>query len=264
VDALNPMTVWHYIAAEHYRYRQVRVRCDFFPFRGTATTATNSAATITLSVPHGTHKVAPQTGTPSAAGGIATSSDPIGGVPTHYHDWTLHTLGSVPTGSQIVGFDGSNIGHNGIPAAISTTDNITRVNLAPTAASHTVPIQQSLDLEHPTTLSGPLPQHTHDVEKRIPTGQPSPASITMTINGQALTAGAAVTGTRDASGAFTGSFVVNDISAALDLIAPGTDVPLVFSAGTSASNPFGVGFLQVTVTAVEELGGLTDVVRLTA
>jgi hypothetical protein len=102
------------------------------------------------------------------------------------------------------------------------------------------------------------------VEKRIPTGQPSPASIAMTINGQALTAGAAVTGTRDASGAFTSAFIVDNAGPQLDAIAPGTDVPFTFTPGTSASNPFGVGYIIVTITAIEELGGLTDVVRLTA
>jgi hypothetical protein len=28
IDAANPITVWHYISKSHYRYRQVRVRCD--------------------------------------------------------------------------------------------------------------------------------------------------------------------------------------------------------------------------------------------
>jgi hypothetical protein len=112
-----------------------------------------------------------------------------------------------------------------------------------------------------TTLTGPLPQHTHDVEKRIPTGQPSPASITMTINGQGLSSGKQATGTRNGAGAFTSSFVVTDIGPELDAFAPGTDVPIQFFAGAGAGNPNGVGYIVITITSSEELGGLTSTVR---
>jgi hypothetical protein len=103
-----------------------------------------------------------------------------------------------------------------------------------------------------------LPQHSHDIQKQIPTGQPAPASITLRINGVPLSSGAKTTGTRDSTGAFTSSWTCDDIGPYLDAIPAGTDVPITFTAGTSPTNLAGVGYLQITFTAVEELGGLVS------
>jgi hypothetical protein len=140
-----------------------------------------------------------------------------------------------------------------------------QVNLDPTAHPHVVKKQGETVGHLPAgTVIGPVPDHAHDVEKRIPTGQPAPASITLTINGVSLSSGASVQGTRDPllGNAFTSAFVANDISVEMEAAGrPGSVVPLRFDAGTSAGNPFGVGFLQISVTAVEELGGLASTFR---
>jgi hypothetical protein len=68
----------------------------------------------------------------------------------------------------------------------------------------------------------------------------------------------------DTGGAFTSAFVAHDIAAQMEAAgSPGAVVPLVFGAGTSGGNPNGVGWLQISITAVEELGGLASTVRIT-
>jgi hypothetical protein len=263
IDALNPIIIPFFIPAAHFRYHQVRVQVDFYPFRGTATTAVNSAATITLSVPHGTHNVAPQPGHAFGATGISTANAPVPSVENHRHSISVGSFPSSTTANLHIEPNGS-MGIPGGSNAGVTINTSSQIANDSTEHAHTMPIQQALALEHPDTLSAPLPQHTHDVEKRIPTGTPSPASIAFSINGVFLSSGAAVTGARDSSGAFTGSFVVDDIGPTLDQYPPLSVVPLRFDAGTSAGNPFGVGYLRVMIVGVEESGGLANTVRLTS
>jgi hypothetical protein len=265
VDALNPMTIWHYIVPEHFRYHQVRVRCDFFPFRGTATTALNQAGTHIIAV-GGVDIALP---TPADINALAA---PIGGMPDHQHSTHMLAGGQSAPGATDKWIGALLSGGDAILTANNASGifNINTTLMKPVAApalqssSHPHVVAKAKDIiahiPAGTSLAD-LPLHAHDVEKRIPTGQPSPASIAMAINGQNLSSGAASTGTRNPDGSFSSSFIVTDIGPYLDAFAAGTDVPLTFSAGTSASNPFGVGFLQVTVTAVEELGGLTSTVR---
>jgi hypothetical protein len=275
VDALNPMTIWHYIASEHFRYHQVRVRCDFFPFRGTATTAQNQAGTHIIAV-GGVDIALP---TPADINALAAN---IGGVPTHYHNVGIVSSNTVGGGAKVHiastptditpdryvwvggdGFDQISLIANGHQGSVRTGQpEGSDVNLMPTSHPHVVAKAKDIIAHIPAgTDLADLPLHTHDVEKRIPTGQPAPAAITLSINGQNLSSGAASTGTRNPNGSFGSSFVVENIGPYLDAFAAGTDVPLAFSAETSASNPFGVGYIVVTVTAVEELGGLSSTVR---
>lgn len=281
IDAANPITLWHYIAAEHFRYHQVRVRVDFFPFRGTATTAENPTGThivtvgdidIDLPTPddinlNGTF-TADGTGAPGTTDGfdyIKTGIDNTAAVKMHVAPFvqgrfaTADMLAMTEGGGKWgLGADAGSLIGDGIdvPATINFTKNDTKS--AFTAPIHKlVKAARSIIAHIPAgTALADLPLHTHDVEKRIPTGQPSPHAITMSINGIALSSGAKTSGTRNADGSFASSFIVDDIGVTLDAFPPGTDVPLRFDAGTDpTSNPFGVGWLQITLTATEELGG---------
>jgi hypothetical protein len=263
IDAANPITIWHYIAAEHFRYHQVRVRCDWFPFRGTATTAQNQAGTYVVSA-----DVEVSLATPADINALAAN---IGGVPGHTHQVPIDGTSSegAPTGSDAwlkaakIGDIIHLIANNNVFGFMRTNGPIENPVLDPTSHPHVVAKAKDI-IAHitPGQRIANLPLHVHDVEKRIPTGQPSPASITMSIDGQALSSGVLATGTRDTSGAFTSAFIVDNIGPQLDTFPPNTDVPLRFDAGTNAvNNPFGVGYLQITITAVEELGGITSTTR---
>jgi hypothetical protein len=254
IDALNPIIIPFFIPAAHFRYHQVRVQVDFYPFRGTATTAVNSAATITITgIDHGAH---------SLSGTFSASSAPVPSLDNHFHRISVLANTGGTANARLV----TQNGETTIAATSGGAGNIftLRNENFDTNHGHSVPISNAPVTPTKTTLSGPLPQHTHDVEKRIPTGTPSPASIAFSINGVFLSSGAAVTGARDSSGAFTGSFVVDDIGPTLDQYPPLSVVPLRFDAGTSAGNPFGVGYLRVMIVGVEESGGLANTVRLTS
>jgi hypothetical protein len=269
IDAMNPMTHQFYITTEHFRYHQVRVRCDFYAYRGTTTTAQNPTGTAIIAA-----DVEVLIPTPVA---IQAQSMPIGGAPPHFHKVPIANAGfnmniaSTPYNSKpdryvTAGGDGNvnsdgtggmQFEANGHGGSAKTGTEIFLPDLNPT--SHTHPVKNAGETVAHIPAGqriAALPQHTHPVDQRIPTGQPSPASITLTINGQGLSSGAKTTGSRDAGGAFTSSFIVDDIGPTLDAFAPGTEVPLQFTAGTNAGNPYGVGWIQVTITAVEELGGL--------
>lgn len=271
----NEITHWWYIPPEHFRYHMVRVRCDFFPFRGTATTSYNPAGTPVVTIGDVELLIA----TPND---ISAQSAPIAGPFKHFHrvpvgGATLNlNIPSVPYNSPpnlYMWMGGSgNVDNNGAGGmslrantssggSLGTGSEIYLANndMTPTAHVHKVANKNDTIAHIPAnTTLGPLPQHVHDLEKKIPTGQPSPASITMRINGTPLSSGAQATGTRDTTGAFTSSFIVSDIGPYLDNITPGTDVPITFTAGVSADNLAGVGWLQLTFTAVEELGGLVS------
>jgi hypothetical protein len=269
VDALHPLDVPVDVPAELFRWHKCSLRVDFFPYRGTATTAENSAATITITdIAHGTHTIAPQPGHAFGTTGIGTTSDPIGGMPDHEHDMdVLLGTGAAPTAadnwlSLSVGGHGGNF----LRASRSAPSDFvtgfvhqTSFNLTPTDHPHTVPISPTVEPQH-TTLTGPLPQHTHPLDQRIPDGPLAP-NCTVAINGQLLTSSLTLTsGSRNADGTFPGSFRIDDISPLLAGTA-GTTVTLTFTPGTAAGNQYGVGYFKVTGTWFGEYGGLTSTVQ---
>ena len=271
IDFANPMTHWWYIPVEHYRYHSVRVRCDFFPFRGTAVTAENIANIPVLSVGAEILIATPNN--------LDAQSAPITAPFQHFHKVGVGgggvnlSIPSVPYNAQpsryVVMAGNGNVddqGNGGIhlegAGAIGSVKTGVEIYLADmTPTKHTHPVLKATEtvahLPAGQTI-GNLPQHTHDLVKQIPTGQPAPASITLRINGVPLSSGAKTTGTRDSTGAFTSSWTCDDIGPYLDAIPAGTDVPITFTAGTSPTNLAGVGWLQLTFTCVEELGGLVS------
>ncbi|MCA1669694.1 MAG: hypothetical protein LC793_20350, partial [Thermomicrobia bacterium] len=110
-----------------------------------------------------------------------------------------------------------------------------------------------------STVTGPLPQHTHNLDQRIPSG-PNAPSCDVRINGNALSSGLTLrSGTRNGDGSFSGSFEIDDISSLLNTLSG--DVDIVLSSNTSASNPYGVGRFKLSATWFAEYGGLTSTVR---
>lgn len=268
IDAANPIIIPFYIVPEHFQFHQVRVQVDFYSFRGTATTAANIQGTPIISADV---EIELTTANP-----INARAANIGGVPLHVHRTQTHVdnaafvipsvpFSEVPAGYLHVKSADGKIYSNTFETFLFTdggAENIIDAVLDPTLHPHVVADEGDVMAHIPAGQRiADVPEHVHDVEKRIPTGQPSPASITMSIDGIALSSGISATGTRDTSGAFTSSFVVNDIGALLDAHASGSTVPLQFDAGTSESNPFGVGYLRIMITGVEELGGLTSTFR---
>jgi hypothetical protein len=255
IDAANPITHFFYVPPEHFRYHTVRVRCDFFSFRGTANTAYSDPnlplnLIADVSVDHGTHDL--------TASGTANSAS-VTNLDDHYHRITVPAQ-SGATANVHVTISGGEAVLSATSGGTTPAANIYTFKNESFDTTHTHPVsipKTAVALQHPANLTGKLPSHNHLIEQRIPQGQQSPASITLSINGMALPSGAQTSGTRDSTNAFTSSFVA-DIAPYLEGIAPGTDVPLVFSAGTSGSNLSGVGYLVVTITSVEELGGLTS------
>jgi hypothetical protein len=177
---------------------------DFFPFRQTSTTSDNSAATINIDIPtqqveiEATNDINIQhIGTPtySDTTGYDTTIDPIGGVPTHYHNvlvvasqianpggFPIH-IASTPTDitpDRYVwmagdGPDNMALISNGHGGSMRTGQNESyQVNLDPTKAKHTVPIKQTIAAAksligniRAQILHAPLPLHTHAVPAKI-------------------------------------------------------------------------------------------------
>lgn len=268
IDAANPVIIPFYIVPEHFQFHQVRVQVDFLPFRGTATTATNLAGTPVMSA-----DVEVLIKTPNALNAAANT---ITAMPKHVHRVAFAGSGHVApdadtpyvsvlaSGDNLAFFTNATSGSHHLRTGAAEAD-YESVDLAPTSHPHVVAAADTAIAHIPEGQRiAALPAHVHDVEKHIPGGHPgeptppSPASITLSINGVALSSGKLATGTRDTSGAFTTSFTVNDIGPELNAFPPGTDVPIQFDAGTSASNPFGVGYLRIMITGTEELGGLTS------
>ena len=214
IDAANPITHYFYVPPEHFRYHTVRVRCDFFSFRGTATTAQNQTGTHIVTVGLVPILI-------PARIDLGAASAPIPAPFKHFHQVpvggaTLNmSIPSVPYNSppnlyMWIGGSGTpnSSGGGGMSLRANTSSGgslatgveIFNTDMSPTAHGHDVAKtgDQIAHIPAGTSLAD-LPLHTHDVEKRIPTGQPSPASITLYINGMALPSGAQTTGTRDSS-----------------------------------------------------------------
>jgi hypothetical protein len=259
VDANNPVIIPFYIVNEKARFHQVRVQCDFSSYRGSSETATNSAATITLSVPHGTHQVAAQPGHSFGGGGIASTNDQIAALQHHYHTiQVVANTGGTPN-VKIASSGGAGLlAATSGGASVVSTDK--EVNFD-TGHGHTTPIQQGVAMQFPDSLTGPLPQHTHPLDQHIPQNQPSPSLIHFAINGQYLSSGVVTTGTRGSGGEFTTSFVIEDIGPQLEQFKAGETVQLKFEAGAGPGNNFGVGYLRIMITGVMELGGLTSIIQ---
>jgi hypothetical protein len=275
IDAANPIIIPWYVVPEHYRYHAVRLQCDFYPFRGTATTAVNQTGTHIVTV-GAVEIIIP------ARIDLTAAQKPIPALPIHTHpipirpdtfNMTVPALNQAfaPNRYLWMGGDGDGqvtiFSNNHSGTFYTGQPPGSGIDVTPTNHTHDVAKANDQIAHIPAgTPLADLPQHSHDLEKHIPgnhTGEPtppSPVSIAMTINGVGLSIGAATTGSRDSSGAFTSSFVCNDIGPYLDLYPPGSLVTIQFNAGTSGGNPFGVGYLRLMFTGVEELGGNVNTV----
>jgi hypothetical protein len=138
------------------------------------------------------------------------------------------------------------------------------VDLTPAKHPHTAPIQQSLDNEYPTTLTGPLPQHTHALTSAILL-KDRPAAIQVWIdNGSGQFANVTpelmnqVSNTQGGAG-FTSDF---EVEISRYFTQPGRVARIRFVSIGNGSNPQGLGAIAYSGTFAFEFNGLATTALL--
>jgi hypothetical protein len=280
LDSLNDVVVDLRILPNVTRCQSAYLRVRFEQYRQTISLAQNSDATITIPIPHGFHRVNPVAGSSFIPTGILTSTE-TPGLPIHVHPISVInqtrnlSIPSVPYNAAPdrylwMGGDGESVtvfsnGHSGTIYTLQPPGTgANAVDLTPAKHPHTAPIQQSLDNEYPTTLTGPLPQHTHALTSAILL-KDRPAAIQVWIdNGSGQFANVTpelmnqVSNTQGGAG-FTSDF---EVEISRYFTQPGRVARIRFVSIGNGSNPQGLGAIAYSGTFAFEFNGLATTALL--
>lgn len=263
-DALHPLVVKIPIPAQLYRWYACSLGFDFLPYSATSTTAVNHDGTAIVTVGDVEILI-------PARADINALAAAIGGMPEHYHRLKVedkrltYSIPFVPINESPDGYvwfeaTSGNPRSNGRAGFWITSDQqTTGIDFEPSKHPHVV-AKAGDEIAHipPGQTLAHLPAHTHPLDQRIPDGPTFP-SISIDIDGLLLSSG--IKATSGASNPFTSGAFIADVNVGGSVEKPGQVLTLTFTPGTSASNPYGVGYLVVYGTWYGEFGGFASVVR---
>jgi hypothetical protein len=251
VDARHPMVRHVRPPKRLYRWANCTLRVNCYPYRATSTTGQNTPATITITgIDHGTH---------SLSGTFPTQDQTIPAVENHFHRINVGAnTGAAPNlrapGNAPWTLLANTEGKSG---DIYTNQG----EHYATSHNHSVPVSNAPVTPQHTSLSGPMPNHTHPLDRQIQDASEPLPPYEIAINNVLLTSGLRlIEGARNADGSFQGTMELDDVSAVLEKITGNITIE-VRPRTIAGSNPYGVMYVTVEGMWESELGGLPNTIR---